>query len=49
MKYMTCAEASSMMGTTVRRVQQMCKSGEIQGAIKQGRSWMVPALSLIHI
>ena len=49
MKYMTCAEASSMMGTTVRRVQQMCKSGEIQGAIKQGRSWMVPASAVPNI
>lgn len=49
MKYMTCAEASSMMGTTVRRVQQMCKSGEIQGAIKQGRSWMVPADAVPNI
>ncbi len=49
MKYMTCAEASSTMGTTVRRVQQMCKSGEIQGAIKQGRSWMVPASAVPNI
>ena len=49
MKYTTCAEASSAMGTTVRRVQQMCKSGEIQGAIKQGRSWMVPASAVPNI
>ena len=43
MKYLTCSEASLLMGTTTRRVQQMCKNGEIVGAIKKGRSWMVPA------
>ena len=43
MKYLTCSEASALMGTTARRVQQMCKNGEIIGAIKKGRSWMVPA------
>ena len=43
MKYLTCSEASTLMGTTARRVQQMCKNGEIIGAIKKGRSWMVPA------
>lgn len=43
MKYLTCSEASLLMGTTTRRVQQMCKNGEIVGAIKKGRFWMVPA------
>ena len=42
MKYITCAEASKLMGMTVRRIQQMCKNGEIIGAIKQGKAWMVP-------
>lgn len=46
MKYLTCSEASALMGTTARRVQQMCKNGEIIGAIKKGRSWMVPADSI---
>ena len=43
MRYLTCSEASVLMGTTPRRVQQMCKNGVIVGAIKKGRSWMVPA------
>ena len=43
MKYLTCSEASALMGTTPRRVQQMCKNGEIVGATKKGRSWIVPA------
>ena len=46
MKYLTCSEASALIGTTARRVQQMCKNGEIIGAIKKGRSWMVPADSI---
>lgn len=42
MKYMTCAEASVLMNISVRRIQQMCKNGDITGAVKQGRSWMIP-------
>ena len=30
------------MGITVRRVQQMCKQGEISGAVKEGHSWLIP-------
>ena len=39
---MTCAEASVLMNISVRRIQQMCKNGDITGAVKQGRSWMIP-------
>ncbi len=42
MQYMTCNEIAKLMGLTPRRVQQMCKNGEITGVIKKGRSWMVP-------
>ena len=42
MKYMTCAEAHSLWGITVRRIQQMCKNGDIRGAIKEGKSWLIP-------
>lgn len=42
MKYVNCAEVAARAGTTVRRIQQMCKTGEIQGAVKEGRSWMIP-------
>lgn len=43
MQYLTCSEASAAMKITPRRIQQMCKNGEIPGAVKKGRSWMVPA------
>ena len=42
MRYLTGSEAAVLMGVSVRRVQQMCKNGEIAGAIKKGRSWMIP-------
>lgn len=42
MRYMTCADTAAIMKITVRRVQQMCKNGEIPGAIKRGGTWMVP-------
>ena len=42
MKYYTCKEASKLLDITARRIQQMCKDDEIAGAVKQGRSWMVP-------
>ena len=42
MQYITVSEAASQMGVSVRRVQQMCKNGEIPGVFKKGRSWMIP-------
>lgn len=42
MKYITCQEASKLWGTSIRRIQQMCKNGEIEGAIKEGKSWKIP-------
>ena len=42
MKYLSCADAAKAMGITVRRIQQMCKQGEIPGASKAGRAWLIP-------
>ena len=43
MEYISVNEAALQMGISVRRIQQMCKSGKIPGAIKKGRSWMIPS------
>ena len=43
MTYLSVSEAARVWGVSVRRIQQLCKSGEIKGAQKQGRSWMIPA------
>ena len=42
MEYLSCSDASKAMGFSVRRVQQMCKNGELPGAIKEGRKWLIP-------
>lgn len=42
MEYRTVSEAAAEMGITSRRLQQMCKNGEIAGALKKGRAWMIP-------
>ena len=42
MGYLTINETADIMGLTPRRIQQMCKNGEIEGAVKRGRTWMVP-------
>lgn len=47
MNYLSCAEAAAAMGLTLRRIQQMCKRGEIPGAAKEGRSWLIPE-SAVH-
>lgn len=42
MEYLSCSDASKAMGFSVRRLQQMCKNGELPGAIKEGRKWLIP-------
>ena len=42
MNYLSSTEAAKAMGITVRRVQQMCKQGEISGAVKEGHTWLIP-------
>lgn len=42
MKYLSCSDASKAMGFSVRRIQQMCKNGELPGAIKEGLKWLIP-------
>ena len=42
MKYLTISEAAARNGVSARRMQQMCKSGAVEGAKKDGRSWLIP-------
>ncbi len=42
MEYLSCSETAKKYGTTIRRVQQMCKEGKISGAEKHGHSWAIP-------
>ncbi|WP_455719452.1 AAA family ATPase [Agathobacter sp.] len=43
MEYLSCVDASKSMGISVRRIQQMCKKGELPGAVKNGRKWLIPS------
>ena len=47
MNYLSCADAAKAMGITVRRIQQMCKRGEIPGASKEGRAWLIPENAIL--
>ena len=48
MEYLSCSDASKAMGFSVRRIQQMCKNGELPGAIKEGRKWLIPRRNHTH-
>ena len=40
--FMTVKEAARIWDITERRVAGLCKSGRINGAVKEGRSWRIP-------
>lgn len=41
--YINTREASALWGIGERQVANLCKNGDIPGAVKQGRSWMIPS------
>lgn len=43
MDMITAAEAARKWNVTPRRVQDLCKRGEIPGVRRLGRAWMIPA------
>lgn len=43
MEYMTIQEASTKWGITPRRIQVLCAEGRLEGAVKFGRQWAIPA------
>ena len=40
--YMNIAEASEKWGISARRVQDLCKLGAVEGAIRFSHAWMIP-------
>ena len=42
MEYIKVAEAAEKFGLSVHRVQELCKLGKIEGAVRFGRDWMIP-------
>jgi len=43
MQYITAAQAAQKWNVTVRRVQDLCRKHQIDGAVRWGRDWMIPA------
>lgn len=43
MEYMTIQEAAVKWEITCRRVQVLCAEGRLEGAVKFGRQWAIPA------
>ena len=43
MKYMSTNEASKRWAISDRRIRVLCNEGRIEGAIKIGRNWSIPA------
>lgn len=41
-RFVDIPTAASLLGRTVRRVQQMCDAGRFTGAVKNGKSWQIP-------
>lgn len=42
-EFLTIKEIAQEWGVTVRRVQMLCNEGLIFGAVKEGKSWLIPA------
>ncbi len=43
MEFMTIQDASEKWGISSRRIQVLCSEGRLQGAVKFGRQWAIPA------
>ena len=39
---MTTSEAAELWGITTRRVQILCDRGKVKGAVRMGRTWIIP-------
>jgi hypothetical protein len=39
---MTTNEAAELWGITTRRVQVLCDKGQVEGAVRMGRTWIIP-------
>ena len=42
-EWKTADEIATEWGVTSRRIQVMCKEGRLEGAVKKGHQWLIPA------
>lgn len=45
MEYLTTVELSNKWGISSRRIGVLCAEGRIEGAIKKGKTWLIPDTS----
>ncbi len=46
-KYIGAGQAAEYLNLTDRRVTGLCRSGEIKGAVQEGKKWMMPEAEVI--
>lgn len=46
MEYLTTVEMSERWNITSRRIGVLCADGRIEGAIKKGKTWLIPSDSI---
>ena len=46
MNYLTTVEMSEKWNITSRRIGVLCAEGRIDGAIKKGKTWLIPSDAL---
>lgn len=42
MKFFTTTELSEIWGISARRIALLCNQGRVEGAIKKGKTWLIP-------
>lgn len=43
MNYRTTAEMSEVWGISSRRISLLCSQERVKGAVKKGKTWLIPA------
>ena len=43
MEYLTTVEMSKKWNVSSRRIGVLCTEGRVEGAIKKGKMWLIPA------
>lgn len=42
MNFLTTVEMSKIWGITSRRISLLCAQGRVKGALKKGKTWLIP-------
>lgn len=42
MNFLTTVEMSKVWGISSRRISLLCSDGRVEGAVKKGKTWLIP-------